>query len=111
MNPYLADVVACGRAFSDGTTNGANYFARGCTVARSAAGTYTIVTDRALADDQYFVVIDSETADRCTKIVSITPATRTIALKTRSVAVPADADTVFNFAVLKVAGGGGATGL
>ena len=111
MNPYLSQLVASGRFFTDGTTNGVGYFARGCSVSRSAAGTYAIVTDRALANDQCVVLMNAETADRNAKVVSVTPGTRTIAVKTRSTAVPGDADSVVNFAVFQVAGGGGATGL
>ena len=112
MNPFLSNLVASGRFFTDGTTNGVGYFARGCTVSRlGAPGTYAIVLDRQVANDQCVILMNAETPDRNAKATSLTVATRTIAVKTRSTAVPGDADSVVTFAVFQTAGGGGSTGL
>lgn len=42
MLENLNEVIAAGRVAADGTTNGAGFYARGCAVARSAQGIYTV---------------------------------------------------------------------
>ena len=105
--PYLAELVACGRAFTDGTTNGVGFFARGCVVARSGAGIYTLTLDRALDADQSFSIVQGETADLDHSIVDTSDLIKTVTFAV----TPGGgaADSTFKFAIFKVAGGGGAT--
>jgi hypothetical protein len=39
------ELVAAARFATDGTTNGAGFFARGCSVVRNGAGDYTVTID------------------------------------------------------------------
>ena len=109
MNPHLAELVACGRVHTDGTGNAtANFFNRGCAVARTGAGVFTATLDRAVDADQCLVLVQGQTADQDVSVAQ-TDTVKTMSFAATPGGGAGDAD--FFFAVFKVAGGGGATGL
>ena len=110
MNPHLAELVACGRVHTDGTGNAtANYFTRGCAPATTGAGVYTLTLDRAVAADQCIILVQGQTADQDVSVAHTSTTVKTLSFAATPGGAAGNAD--FFFAVYKVAGGGGATGL
>jgi hypothetical protein len=113
LNPFLNELVASARVAADGTTNGAGFFARGCVAALpggAGTGIYTMTLDRAIDADQSVIDVAVETADVSVSVVHTTDLVKTITC--RSIAnPPAAADSICEFSIRKVAGGGGSTGL
>ena len=115
---HLGELIACGRIDGTGAAPGlasaAGFFQRGCAVTRPGAqhsGIYTVTLDRAVNNDQAVMFVETETGGMtCQATQPAGGATRTVT--TRTVANPTAAeDAIFQFAIFKVAGGGGSTGL
>lgn len=106
---FEADVWACGRVATDGTTSGAGFFARGCVVARSAAGIYTITLDRQLDASNCVAVFTPETAAIGCVFAHTSDSVKTVTWETY--AAGADTDCQFSFALYRVAGGSTGAGL
>ena len=118
MNPFLGELVACGRIDGTGAAPGlasaAGYFQRGCVTTRPGAqhsGIFTVTLDRAVSPDQALILVTSESAAVIARgVINAGGATATITSRTSANPTAAE-DAIFQFGIFKVAGGGGATGL
>jgi hypothetical protein len=116
QSPQLAELVACGRIDGTGAVpplaSGAGFFQRGCVVTRPGAahtGVFTVTLDRPLSLDAEVIIVEGETADLSHRVVDTSDTAKSLRFRTVA-AIPAAEDSVFNFSVWRVAGGGGATG-
>lgn len=105
---FEADIWACGRVATDGTTSGAGFFARGCAVARTAAGIYTITLDRQLDASNCVFTFAQETAVLQCSVAHTSDIVKTVTWETNA---GVDTDCQFSFAVFRVAGGSTGAGM
>ncbi len=99
------ECIAAARFAADGTTNGAGFFAKGCAIARTGAGRYTLTLDNGPnvgeADSTECVVLfTSETAAIVANFVTHT--SDSVKTLSSDAAAAAATDTIGQVAVFRV---------